>query len=103
MPPATFCLLLLFEIDLLVRVLSDAGADLGRRLSGLGHCVSVESLLRAGGALRPVVALEATAQAGVSQGAVAAAVAGKLVEHIPDLRGLLIDVHLPGIAEVFAG
>lgn len=46
--------------------------------------------------------LVTTAQAGVPKSAVATAVAWKLVEHVADLRRLLIDVHLPGIAEVFA-
>ena len=59
--------LLLFEIDLLVGVFGDAGADLRGGLASLGHGVGVESLLRAGGALRAVIALIATAQAGVAR------------------------------------
>ncbi len=65
--------------------------------------VGEEGLLGAGGALGAVQPLIATAQAGVAQGAVAAAVAGKLVEHVAHLGRLLVDVHLPGIAEVLAG
>ena len=60
-----------FEIDLLVGVLGDAGADLGGGFSGLGHSVGVEGFLRARGALCAVIALVAAAQAGVSEGAVA--------------------------------
>lgn len=95
-------LLLLFEVDLLVGVLHDAGANLRGSFACLGHCIGVKRLLRAGGALRAVVALVATAQAGVAQGAVAAAVARELVENVADLRGLLIDVRLPWVAEVLA-
>ena len=39
----------------------------------------------------------------MAQGAVATAVAGKLVEHVADLDRLLVDVNLPGVAEVLAG
>jgi hypothetical protein len=93
--------LLLLEIDVLVDVLGDTGADLGGSLAGLGHGVSIEGLLRAGGALGAVQTLITTAQAGVAESAVATAVAGELVNHVTYFGGLLIDVHLPGIAEVF--
>ena len=47
-----------------------------------------------------MVGLIATAQAGVAEGAIAAAVAGKLVEHAADLDRLLVGVDLPRITEV---
>src|SRR3569833_126361 len=107
MPTATTLLdvdlLLLFEGDLLVGVLGDAGADLGWGFAGLGHCIGVEGFLRACGALGTVVALVAATQAGVAAGAISPAVAGKLVDDVPDLGGLLVDVHLPGVLEVLAG
>ncbi len=46
---------------------------------------------------------EATAQAGVAQGAIASTIAGKLIYHVRDLGSLLVDVDLPGETEVFAG
>lgn len=95
--------LLLLEIDLFVGVLCDAGTDLCGRLSGLGHGVGVEGFLRAGGALRTVQTLVATAQAGMSQGPVASAIAGELIEHVTDFPGLLVDVDLPGVAEILTG
>ena len=42
---------------------------------------------------------EATAQAGMAEGAVAAAIAGQLVDDAADLRDLLIDVQLPRIGK----
>jgi hypothetical protein len=95
--------LLLFEVDLLVRVLRNSSADLGGSLAGLGHGVGVERLLRACGALGAVVALVAAAQARVAKRPVAAAIARKLVYNAADLCGLLVDVHLPGVLEVLAG
>ncbi len=47
-------------------------------------------------------ALKAAAQAGVSQRAVAAAVARELIRHVSDLGYLLINVDLPGVAEILA-
>ena len=38
----------------------------------------------------------------MAESPIAAAVAGKLVEHVSDLDRLLINMHLPGIAEVLA-
>ncbi len=49
-----------------------------------------------------MVALIATAQAGVAQGAIAPAIAGELVEYVSDFGGLLVNVNLPRILEVFA-
>jgi hypothetical protein len=94
--------LLLFKIDLLVSMLRNAGTDLRRCLSSFGHCVSVEGLLSASRALSAVIAFVATPQAGVAESPVAATVARELIEHSADLRGLLVDVYLPGILKVFA-
>ena len=94
--------LLLFEIDGFVVVASDSGANLCGRIAQLSEAIGVEGLFGAGGTLGAVQALVATAQAGVAESAVASAVAGQLVEHVADSSGLLIDVHLPRIAEVLA-
>ena len=95
--------LLLLEVDLLVGVLGNAGADLGRRFACFRHGVGVERLLRTGGALGAVIGLVTAAQASVAKRAVAAAVAGELVDHGSNLDSLLIDVHLPRILEMLAG
>jgi len=92
-------LLLLFEIDGFEGVFFDGVADLGRSLSESSLLVGEDCFLGAGGALGAVQALKTAAQAGVSQGAVAPAIAGELIEHISDMGGLLIDVELPGILE----
>ena len=73
-------ILLSRSIDL-VLVARDAGADLRGRFAELGLLVCEEAFLGAGGALGAVQPFKATAQAGVAQGAVAAAVAGQLVGH----------------------
>jgi len=83
-------------------VTGDAGANLGRGLAEPGLLVGVKAFLRAGGALGAVQSLKATAQAGVAQRAVAAAVAGELISDVADLGNLLVDMHLPGITEVVA-
>ena len=84
-------------------MVGDGGANLDGGLAEFELRVGEEGLLGAGGALGAVQALVATAQAGVAESAVAAAVARELVEDVSDLDGLLIDVDLPGIAEVLAG
>ena len=94
--------LLLLQIDLFVSVLGDAGANLGRSLACLGHGKGIERLLGARGALGAMQTFVAAAQAGVAESSIAAAVARKLVKHVSDLGRLLINVHLPWIAEVFA-
>ena len=81
----------------------DGVANLGHGLAQLELPGGEEGLFGAGRALGTVQPLVATAQAGVAQRAVAAAVAGKLVEHVAHPGRLLVDVHLPGIAEVLAG
>ncbi len=95
--------LLLFEVDALVLMAGDAGADLSGGLAGLGQAIGVEGFLSAGGALGSMQALVAATQAGVAQGAIAAAVAGQLIDDIANFDCLLIDVDLPGIAEVLTG
>ena len=94
---ARYCL---FQIDLLVLVPGNGGADLRRLLAELGLLIGEEAFLGAGGALGPVQTFKTAAQAGVAQGPIAAAVAGKLVDHAADLSHLLINVLLPGISEV---
>jgi hypothetical protein len=94
---------LLFEVDRFVLVAGDAGADLGGRFAQPGLLVGVEALLGAGGAFSAVERLKATAQAGVAQRAIAAAVAGQLVGHAADFGNVLVDMHLPGITEVGTG
>src|SRR5258708_24292771 len=91
--------LLLFQVNRLVLVPRDGCAYLSRRLAQLGLLIGVEAFLRASGALRPVHALKAAAQAGVAESAVAATVARQLVNHVADLRDLLVDVLLPRILE----
>jgi len=95
--------LLLLEVDAFVLVALDGGADLGRRLAQSGLLVGEKALFGAGGALGAVQAFEATAQTGMAQGPVTAAVARKLVEDIPNPGSFLVDVHLPGVLEVLTG
>ena len=95
--------LLLVEVDLLVVKSGNAGPDLRGSLAEPGLLVGVETFLGAGGTLGTVEALKATAQAGVAEGTVAAAVAWQLVDHAGDLCHLLVHVDLPRILEVFAG
>src|SRR5215469_5371361 len=94
--------LLLFEVDGLVRVVGDALADLGGGLAKLRLLVGVEAFLGAGRALGAVQRLETAAEAGMAQGFVAAAVAGKLVGDAGDPGHLLVDVRLPRVAGVVA-
>jgi hypothetical protein len=84
-------------------VARDGFPNLCWSLAKLGLLVSKEALFGAGGTLSAVQALKTTAQAGMAQGAVAAAIAGKLIGHAGDFGHLLVDMDLPGIAEVFAG
>src|ERR1035437_22880 len=94
--------LLLLQINALVLVADNGGANLSRSLAQLGLLVSKEAFLGAVGTLRAVRGLIATVQASVAQGAGAAAIARKLVDNAADLDRLLISVHLPRIAKVFA-
>ena len=91
---------MLFKVDLQVLVPCNGGADLRRRLAEFGLLVGKEAFLGAGGTFGSMQPLEATPQAGMAQGQIAAAVAGKLVNHVADLGYLLVDVPLPGIAEI---
>jgi len=92
--------LFLFEIDGFVFVSRDAGANLRGGPSLLRLLVGVEAFLSAGGALGGVRGFIATVQAGVAQGAIAAAIAWELVDDARDLGRELIGVHLPRVAEV---
>jgi len=73
-PPAASSGLLLFQVDALVFVAGDGGANLGRGLACLGHPVGEKAFPGAGVALGAVRCLVATAQASVPQRAVATAV-----------------------------
>ena len=84
------------QIDTLVLVRRNPGANLRRRLAQLGHTVGVHALLRAGAALHTVRAGEATEQARMAQCTVAAAVAGQLIQHPWNPGGQRIDLILPG-------
>ena len=95
--------LLLLEVDALEGMVFDGVADLCWGLAEPGLLIGVEGFLGAGGALGAVVALKAATQAGVSEGAIATAITGELVEHAADFGGLLVDVHLPWVAETLAG
>jgi hypothetical protein len=95
--------LLLLEVDALVIVAGDARADLSGSLALFGQPVGVEAFLGARGALGAMQAFITTAQAGMAERAVTAAVAGKLVEDFSDPGRLLVDVNLPRILEVRAG
>ncbi len=95
--------LLLLQINTLVFVADDGGANLRGSFAQLCQLVGEEVLLGAVGTLSRVRGLIATVQAGVAQGAVAAAVAGKLVDHTADLDCLLMAMHLPRVAEMLAG
>ena len=81
---------------------SDAGANLRGRPGGLGFVVGVKAFLGAGRALGAVQVFIATVQAGVAEGAIAAAVAGQLIDDAGNLRGQLVDANLPVVAEVRA-
>src|ERR1700679_1472694 len=98
-----FSSLLFFQIDGLVGVGGDSGADLHGSLAELCLLVSAKTLFSAGGALSAVGSFKTTAQAGVAEVPVAAAVAGKLIDYVPHLGGLLVNMGLPGIGKVFAG
>ena len=75
----------------------NAGTDLRGSLAQLGLLVRVKALFGAGGALGSMEGFKAAAQAGVAESTVAAAVAGKLVGYVSDLRNLLIDMDLPWV------
>jgi len=94
--------LLLFEVDAFVVVARDAYADLGGSLAGLGEPVRVESFFGACGALGAMQALITASQTCMAQRAITTAVTGELVERIADVGGLLVDMHLPRVAEIVA-
>jgi len=80
----------------------DTGANLRGRPSCLGFVVGVKTFLGTGRALRGVHVFIATVQAGVAERAIAAAVAGQLIDDAGNLRGQLVDANLPVVAEVRA-
>ena len=92
-----------FEVDGLPLATLYAGTDLGGRVSELGFAIGVNAFLHAGRALGSVKAFKAAMQAVVAHGAIAAAVAGLLVEHRRDLGGHLISRDLVRMREVRAG
>ena len=81
----------------------DRSTNLCWSLAKLSLLIGEQPLLGAGRAFCPVQALEATAQTCMAQSAVAAAIAGQLVQHARNLRGILVDVNLPRVAEVLPG
>ena len=83
-----------FEGNALVLVMLDRDPNLRRRFAQLGLLISKEAFLGAGGAFCPVQALKAAAQAGVSQRAITAAVAGELISNAGHFGHLLINVPL---------
>ena len=85
------------------RVAGDADANLRRGPTSFGLEVGVEAFGSADVALGGMRVFVAAVQAGVTQRAVAAAVARKLIDHAGNLRGQLIGAHLPVIAEAGAG
>jgi hypothetical protein len=95
--------LLFFEIDGLVFVAANGFANLRRRLAEFGLLVGKDAFFCACGALGAVHPFEATAQAGVAQGAVATAIAGELVGHAADFGHILVDMLLPVVGEFVAG
>ena len=95
--------LLLLQVDALVLAAADSGTNLGRGLASPGLAVGDEDLFGASGALSAVQPLETTPETGVAQSPIAAAIAWKLKDHIPYLGCLLINVDLPGVAEVLTG
>jgi hypothetical protein len=94
--------LLPVEVNRLVLAPRNGSSNLRRRFAQLGLLVSKQALFGAGGALGAVQAFKAAPQAGMTQSAVTAAVAGQLVENVAHLGCILVDVHLPGIAEVIS-
>ena len=95
--------LLLFQIDRLIRMGCNSGADLHGGLTEPGLLVGIDAFLGAGGALRSVEGFKAAAQAGVAEVAVAAAIAWELVNYVAYLSRILIDMDLPRIAEAVTG
>ena len=81
---------------------SDAGANLRGRPAGLGFVVGVEAFLGAGGTLGSVRIFIATVQAGVAERAIAATVAGQLIDDAGNLCCQLINAGLPVVLEVRA-
>lgn len=100
---SSFSSLFFLQIDRFVVVAGDAGANLRGRPTGLGFVVGVKAFLGAGGTLGAVRIFIATVQAGVAERAIAAAVAGQLIDHAGNLRGQLVYARLPVVLEVRPG
>ena len=91
------------EVDCLPIAVFNALADLAGGLAELRLLVGVDGLAHAGGAGSAVGALEAGVEGFVTEGAVAAAVAGLGVEDLVDLCGHLVRRHLEGVGEGVSG
>src|ERR1039458_10798336 len=79
--------LFLAKVDGFVLVAGDAGANLRGRPAGLGFVIGVKAFSSTDVALGGVRVLIATVQAGVAEGAIAAAIARKLVDDGGNLGG----------------
>ena len=91
--------LLLFEVDGLIFVTGNGGADFGWCSAKFGLLVNEEAFFGASRAFGAMQALKAASQAGMAEGAIAAAVAGQLIGDAADFRHLLVNMYLPGITE----
>jgi len=91
-----------FEVDRLVITMDDAGTDLFRTFAGLELLIGKEFFLHADPARGAVFAFKAAAQAVMPVSTVAVTIAGKLIQYGRDLLGLLIRLHLRGMAEHLA-
>ena len=67
------------------------------------HLIRVIAFFGAGSAFGAMQVFKTTAQAGVADGPVAAAVAGQLIQDTGNLGRILIDLHLPGQLKIDAG
>src|SRR6185312_3762696 len=91
------------QIDRFEFLALDAGANLFGRPALLRFLERVGAFFRAGGTDGAVGAREATVQAGMAEGTVAAAITGKLIEDAGNLGGLVVDLNLPLLAEEGSG
>ncbi len=88
------------QVDLLPIAAFDAGADPCWSPAFARHLIGVIALFSAGPTFGAMQILETTAEAGVSDGPVAAAIAGQLIQDAGDLGCILVDLHLPRQLEV---
>ena len=68
----------------------------GRSPAFARHLIGVIAFFGAGAAFGAMQVFKTTAQTGVPDGPVAAAVAGQLIQNTRNLGRILIDLHLPG-------